>query len=154
MEIGLLTPQETPWLMDRSVATGWAQLVPQQQAQTTPAVVAAQVQGMLQHSLSQPGSAVLVARENGMPVGYLVVTVVPDELTRMPTGLFIDIWVEPAWRGKGISSQLTAAGESHLKRLGVKAVRRMIAAHNAPSLRHARADGCQLERYMLIKPLS
>lgn len=153
LEIGPITQQEWPWLWERSMATGWHQLPPEQQAAANPAQVAHQVQQMLGMALSAPGAGVLMARAAGDPVGYLVVTVAPDELTGLPTGLFLDIWVEPAWRGRGISSRLTAAGEEHCRRLGLRLVRRAVAAHNQASLRHALSDGCVVERYILIKAL-
>lgn len=153
MEIGPLTAPEWPWLLARSAATGWAQLTPLQQGAATPAGIAARAEQMLSQALAQPGGAAVVAREQGIPAGYLVAAGVPDELTGVPTGLFLDIWMEPQWRGKGVSSLLTAAGEAHCRALGLRLVRRIVAAHNAPSLRHAAADGCQVERLVLVKAL-
>lgn len=108
---------------------------------------------MLQQALSIPGSVVLVARVQGSPVGYIVITVAPDELTGAPAGLFLDVWVEPHGRGRRICSQLTAAAEAHCRSLGLTVARRVIAAHNMASLRHAEGDGCQVERVVLVKTL-
>ena len=148
-----MTAPEWPWVLARSRETGWAQMLPSQQAQTSPDVFAGLVHEMLSQAMGAPGGTILVAREGGVPAGYLAIGVVPDELTRAPTGLFIDIYVAPAWRGRGVSSMLTAAGEGHCRALGLGHVRRMVAAHNAQSLRHALADGCLVERLMLIKQL-
>lgn len=153
VEIGVLQPQEWPWLLAHSTETGWAQLTPVQRTETTPQAFTAIVQGMLTQALAAPGSTALVAREQGVPAGYLVVGVLPDELTNAPVGLFVDIYVEPVWRGKRVSSALTAAGEEHCRKLGLRQVRRMVAAHNPQSLRHALADGCQVERYAFVKLL-
>lgn len=153
MEIGPVAAQEWPWLLTRSVATGWEQLTPVQQAATTPAVFARRVEHMLRLALGLPGGAALVARERGEPVGYVVVTAAPDELTGMPCGLLADIWVEPGRRGRGIGHRLTAAGEAHCRALGLPMVRRVVAAHNRASLEHALADGCQVERLTLVKVL-
>lgn len=154
MEIGWMMPADWPWLLARATETGLAQVPPALRPATLPEVVAWQVQTMLHQTLSQPGTAVLVAREGQQPVGYLVVTVVPDDLTAQPVGFFYDIWVDPAKRGSGLSSQLTAAGEAHLKSLGLHLVRRAISAHNTASLRHAMADGCHIDRVSLLKVLS
>jgi len=81
------------------------------------------------------------------------VALVPDELTGVPTGLFYDIYVEPAHRGTGVSLRLTAAGEAHCRAHGVRVIRRYIAPANTPSLRHALRDGCRVERLALVKVL-
>lgn len=148
-----MAPHEWPWLLARSVATGWEQLIPAQQAATTPALFAARVERMLRLAMGLPGGAALVAREQGEPVGYTVVTVAPDELTGTPCGHFVDIWVDPGRRGRGIGHRLTAAGEAHCRALGLPLVRRVVAAHNPASLQHALADGCQVERLTLVKVL-
>jgi GNAT superfamily N-acetyltransferase len=135
------------------VETGWAQVSPLLRETASREATAALVQQMLHMALSSPGSAALVARDGGVPVGYIIVAAVPDELTGMAVGLFVDIYVEPQWRGRGVSSKLTAAGDEHCRSLGLKAVRRHIAAHNEASLGHARADGCEIERIALIKRL-
>lgn len=154
MEIGPLTALEWPWLLERATVTGWEQLSPAQQAHATPAQVAAHVQQMLRHALGQPGSLVLVARAQGAPVGYIAVAVMPDELTGLPAGLVLDLWVEPPWRGRGISYQLTAAGEAHCRALGLRSLRRAISVHNVRSLRQALRDGCQVERCLVTKYLT
>jgi GNAT superfamily N-acetyltransferase len=148
-----MTARDWPWLLARSGETGWAQLTPAQQAETNLEAFRGQVQTMLTQALSVPGSSAQVAREEGTPVGYLVVSVVPDELTQVPVGLFVDIYVEPAWRGKGVSSFLTAAGEGYLRAMGLRQVKRWVAAHNQASLKHALKDGCQVERFQLVKKL-
>lgn len=148
-----MTAPEWPWVLARSRETGWAQMLPAQQAQISPEAFAELVHEMLTQTVSAPGGSVLIAREDGLPLGYLVIGVVPDELSRAATGLFIDIYVEPAWRGRRVSSMLTAAGEAHCRALGLSQVRRVVAAHNTRSLRHAMADGCQVDRFMLIKQL-
>jgi ribosomal protein S18 acetylase RimI-like enzyme len=153
VELTPLTPQELPWILERSLATAWAHLPPVRQQNSSPQTVAAATHSMLIDSLRQPGSIGLVARDGPNRVGYILITVMPDELTRRPVGLFLDIWVDPAWRGSGLASALTAAGEQHCRSQGLPLVRRWIAAHNQNSLRHAIKDGCQLELHSLIKPL-
>lgn len=153
VEIGGITPQEWPWMLARTGATAWAQLSPVLQQSSAPERVASTAQQSLLGVLSQPPNGVLVARVNGRPVGYLVVTFLPDELTGLPTALFYDIFVEPAYRGQGVSSRLTAAGEAYCRSLGVRLLRRYISATNEASLRHAVADGCQPERIGFVKLL-
>jgi GNAT superfamily N-acetyltransferase len=151
MEIGKMTPPEWPWIVARSAATGWEHVLPALRPQVTPEMVAANVRQALWGLLSQPGNVALVARESGRPVGYLLVAFMPDEVAGVPTALFWDIWVEPEWRGKGVSSRLTAAGEEQCRAVGVHVIRRVVATHNAASLRHAEGDGSQPERIVFVK---
>jgi len=151
MEIGRLAPAEWPWLLARSAETAWRHVAPALRPATTPAQVAARVQGLLVHLLSQPGSIALVAREDGRPVGYMVVAILPDELTGLPIALFYDIYVEPEHRGKGVSRRLTAAGEAHCRALGIRVIRRTVASWNAPSLRLTMSEGNQPEQIGFIK---
>lgn len=148
-----MAPHEWSWVQARSLDTGWAQLSPPLRETASRDATAAQIQRMLRMVMAAPGATVLVAREGAVPVGYIIVAVVPDELTGGPVGLFVDIYVEPGWRGKGVSTRLTAAGEDHCRALGLKAVRRVISAHNEASFRHAKGDGCEVERLTLIKRL-
>jgi len=152
-DIGPMQPHEWTWLLSRSVTTGWAQLTPTQQAAASAVDVAHRVQLMLTRALTAPGATALVAREQGVPVGYIVVSVVPDELTGQASGLFVDIYVEPERRRTGLASQLTAAGEEHLRQLGIREARRWIATQNPASFRHAQKDGCEVEKVMLLKRL-
>lgn len=153
MEIGPLTAGEWPWFLSRSMTNGWEQMNPGLRDGASQQEVMANIREMVTQAVQQPGSSVLVARDAGQPVGYLVLTVIPDEWTHKPTGLFYDIWVEPPWRGRGIASQLTRAGEGYFRAMGLNLVRRFIAVHNAASLRHAQSDGSELERVCLIKRL-
>lgn len=153
MEIGALSQQEWPWFLNHSMETGWDSLHPSLRPGAPQSEVLANFRSMALEALQQPGSAVLVAREGSQPAGYLMLTVIPDEWTRRPTGLFYDIWVEPPWRGKGVSTLLTRAGENYFRSLGIRLVRRFVAMHNEQSLRHALKDGCVVERTCLIKQL-
>jgi GNAT superfamily N-acetyltransferase len=153
MQIGPLTQAEWPWFLERTMATGWEQMPPAQKETASRQEVANNVREMTAQALSFPGTTVLVAREGGTCAGYLVVTLMPDEWTHEPTGHFYDIWVEPSWRGKGVSTLLTSAGEEYLRSLGCKRVRRFIAVHNAASLRHAQSDGAEPERICFVKQL-
>lgn len=153
VDVGFLTPKEWPWLAARSAATAWAHVDPALRHGVTPQAVAARAERNLRALLAMPGSAALVARAGGAPVGYLVVALVPDELTGLPVGLFYDIFVEPAHRGSGISHRLTAAGEAYCRALGARLIRRHIDPGNAPSLRHALREGCRVDRLSLVKAL-
>lgn len=153
MEIGALSPQEWPWFLAHSMETGWESLHPSLRQGASRDEVLANFRAMATEALQQPGSAVLVAREGRQPAGYLMMTVIPDEWTRRPTGLFYDIFVEPVWRGRGVASLLTRTGENYFRSLGIPLVRRFIAAGNQESLRHALKDGCVVERHCLIKQL-
>lgn len=153
VEVGLLTVAEWPWLVSRSAATAWAHVDPALRDRVNPQAVAARVEQNLRALLTRPGSAALVARAGGAAAGYLVVALVPDELTGLPVGLFYDIFVEPAYRGTGVSHRLTAAGEAHCRAWGASLVRRYIDPGNEPSLRHALREGCRIDRLSLVKVL-
>lgn len=153
MEVGPLAEHEVTWLLERSTETGWAQLTPAQQQSVAREVVTANAQAMLTQALGTPGAAAFVLREGNEPLGYVVVVVVPDELTGQPTGLLLDVWVDPRYRGRGLAVQLSAAAEGHLRARGIKTARRLIAAHNEASLRHSFKDGCRIERVIVSKEL-
>ncbi|HLN65256.1 MAG TPA: GNAT family N-acetyltransferase [Symbiobacteriaceae bacterium] len=153
MEVGPLTANEWSWFLTRSMETGWEQRHPGLREESSRPQVMSNIREMVTQALQQPGATALVARERGQPAGYVVLTLMPDEWTHDPTGLFYDIWVEPEWRGKGVATLLTRSGENYFRSLGLKLTRRFIAAHNAASLKHARADGCEIERLCLIKRL-
>ncbi len=153
VEVGLLTPAEWPWLAARSAATAWAHVDPALRAWVSPRAVAARAEQNLRALLASRGGAALVARTGGAAVGYLVVALVPDELTGLPVGLFYDIFVEPAHRGTGVSHRLTAAGEAHCRAHGARLVRRYVDPANAASLRHALREGCRVDRLSLAKEL-
>jgi GNAT superfamily N-acetyltransferase len=153
MEIGTLTAQEWPWFLAHSAETGWEQMHPGLRPSASQSEVLANFRAMTTEALQQPGSAVLVAREAGRIAGYIMLTLMPDEWTGRPVGLYYDIWVDPAWRGKGVASLLTHSSEQYFRNMGIKLIRRFIAAHNQESLRHAQKDGCIVERLCLIKQL-
>ncbi len=153
VNIGLLAQQEVTWLLERSAETAWAQLTPPQQQVASREVVTTNAQAMVTQALATPGAAAFVAREGAEPLGYLLAVVVPDELTGWPTGLFLDVWVDPRYRGQALAARLSAAGEQHLRTLGINTVRRVVASHNEASLRHSYKDGCRVERLVLTKDI-
>lgn len=153
MEISPLTAQEWPWFLAHSTETGWEQMHPSLRPGASREQVVANFRAMATEAVQQPGSAVLVAREGGRIAGYIMLTLMPDEWTRHPVGLYYDIWVDPAWRGKGVANFLTRTAEQYFRQMGIRLVRRFISAHNQESLRHAQKDGAIVERHCLIKLL-
>jgi GNAT superfamily N-acetyltransferase len=153
IQIGPMTQAEWPWFITSSVANGWDQMPPANRQQANQQQVMRNLYEMTVQALGAPGSTVLVARVDGKPAGYLMATLMPDEWTHEPAGHFYDIWVDPQWRGKGVSTALTRAGEEYFRSLGCRLVRRFIGVHNAASLRHAESDGAEPERICFTKRL-
>lgn len=153
MEIGPLQAHELAWMLARSARTAWEQLTAAEQAGAAPAQVAQQAAAMVAGALGRPGGAALVAREGGQPAGYILVDVQPHEITGAPQGVYLDIWVEPAWRRRGVAGALCAAADQHCRSLGLRQTRRLVSAHNTASLELSLRQGNQIQRLVLGQQL-
>lgn len=152
-----LVREDLPWVLARAVATGWEQLPPPERLRIPPAAVAGPVRAMVLGALSRPGAGGLVAEAPTAPgdprIGYILYTVLAEELTGLPVGFFLDIWVDPAWRRQGVARHLCHGAEAVLRALGLREVKRSVAAHNHASLALSLQDGARVERLLLTKPL-
>lgn len=72
-----------------------------------------------------PGGSVLVADTGGRAVGFLITGIEARTGTYVPkdarlVGDLSDLWVEPAFRGRGIARALIATAEARLRAAGIR----------------------------------
>lgn len=74
---------------------------------------------------ARPGGSVLVAEIAGEVIGFLITGVEEELGTYVPedvrlVGDLSDLWVEPAFRGRGIARALIAEAEARLREAGIR----------------------------------
>ena len=85
---------------------------------------------------AEKSGAVLIAEEDGRFSGFVAGWVEESEnIAETPSsnrfGYVSDIWVAPAFRGRGLAARLLAAIEGHLRPAGVEYLRLNVLAANA-----------------------
>jgi GNAT superfamily N-acetyltransferase len=80
--------------------------------------------------LATDGGALIVARVDGEPVGCAGLKRLDDDVAEIKR-----VYVEPAFRGRGIGRPLIAAIEGEARRLGYRRVR-LDTGHEQPEARH------------------
>lgn len=96
----------------------------------------------------------LVAEYEGRPAGFvLMLTAMPDEVTRSPQGFIAYMAVEPSVRRYGIGNQLLAAAEAEARRRGLPYMGLMVTEDNAAARALYERSGYLTERRLLCKPL-
>lgn len=96
---------------------------------------------------------VLVARSNGVPVGFAMVTVDGGRYEQDERrGLLENIYVEPDARNRGIGSALLAAAEETLRSAGVDVIALEAMAANDAARRFYRSHGYEPHRVEFEKP--
>ena len=118
-----------------------------------PALVDASFEGLLEFVYSQP-HVLLIADSGERSVGFaLLLTAMPDEVTRMPQGFVAYMAVEPSSRGSGIAKQLLGAAEEEARRQGLPYMGLMVTEENAAARALYERSGYLTERRLLCKPL-
>lgn len=99
--------------------------------------VAEMYRSWLPQRVVDPKSVLLVAEAEGALVGFLVGAC--ETSIRIYTlrefGFIHDVWVEPAWRGRGIAGALVDGAMERFAAMGVKQVRLETAAENEAARR-------------------
>ena len=117
------------------------------------ALVEVSFEGLLEFVFSQD-HVLLMAERDGAPVGFaLLLTAIPDEVTRMPQGFIAYMAVEPSVRRYGIGNQLLAAAEEEARRRGLPYMGLMVTEDNAAARALYERAGYVTERRLLCKPL-
>ena len=95
-----------------------------------------------------------VAEHDGRRAGFLLMmTSMPDEVTRMPQGFIAYMAVEPSSRRRGIGDRLLAAAEEEARRRGLPYMGLMVTEDNAAARALYERSGFVTERRLLCKPL-
>jgi GNAT superfamily N-acetyltransferase len=94
--------------------------------------------------LDDPFTRALVAEVDGRVVGYILGAVLdlhPDLFEHVDSGFIADIFVDPAYRQRGIARQLVQALNHWFVEQGVKQVEWQVAATNAQGIQFWEAMG-------------
>lgn len=133
--------------------TGWHQLNPREREHLTPDSFLVPVTGMFHHALATPGGTMLVAEEDGRPIGYILYSLRPNGITGQMEGFFFDQYVDPAHRHRGVAQELNARAMEHCRQLGATGVTLLIAPHNEASRKAASRSGFNVERLVFGRAL-
>ena len=121
--------------------------------QYIPALLDASYDGLLDFVYAQ-AHVVFVAEREGERVGFaILLTGMPDEVTRMPQGFVAYMAVEPSARRCGIGSHLLQAAEEETRRQGLPYMGLMVTEENAAARALYERSGYLTERRLLCKPL-
>jgi ribosomal protein S18 acetylase RimI-like enzyme len=142
---------DLPWLQRAVMAAAVEDLPPgERRVEVLP--LAAQRSLEQLHLLLQHGIA-LIADRGGDPVGFTLLTSLPDAATGEPTGTLIGLWVQPADRRQGVGRLLTATAEALFAHRGIKKVKLWTGVHNQGVLRLGEHRGYHVEALIREKAL-
>jgi ribosomal protein S18 acetylase RimI-like enzyme len=116
-------------------------------------MVLASFDALLEFVYSQPHVTFIAEREAVRAGFALLLTAMPDEVTRMPQGFIAYMAVEPSARRYGIGNHLLAAAEQEARRLGLPYMGLMVTEDNAAARALYEHSGYVTERRLLCKPL-
>jgi GNAT superfamily N-acetyltransferase len=146
-------PADVPYLLHMAAETAW-QITPEKdRAYTRPEIVRRAAQANLAGCLSTPGGTVLVAEADGRPVGYLLITIQPNDRTGQLQGYLADIYVEPEYRRAKLGLQLHQMAEAYVHRLGIRTVTNWVHTGNEKGLKAAEHFGMRPWAVMMSKEL-
>ncbi|MDQ7030243.1 MAG: GNAT family N-acetyltransferase [Ardenticatenia bacterium] len=147
-------PEDVPTLLRRVAETAWHDLPAEAKAIYTREEVARHAQETAT-LLRRRGESRLVVAETpgGENVGHVWLGVVRDSYTGAKRGYIYDLYVEPAWRGRGVGRALLAEAERHSRELGCVELGLTVAATNVPARRLYEAAGFGVERLLMGKRL-
>ncbi len=139
------------WVLQAAGRSGWEQTVPGERPGAHWGIVAQKVESMVRGALGQPGGRLLVAEAAGTPVGYVLCFLQSNPLTGQTDGVMADLYVEPAWRRRGVGRRLAAAAEHHVRGQGALAMAVVASLYSHGALRLATALGYWPERVLLAR---
>lgn len=120
---------------------------------TTPGAVAWGAKMNLLGVLRSPGGTAIVAEEDGRPVGFLLIALQPHDKTGELQGYMADIYVEPAYQGRGLARQMHLAGEAYLRQIGIRTATNWVHAHNRQGQAASARHGFETWGVMMAKEL-
>ncbi|HWI63926.1 MAG TPA: GNAT family N-acetyltransferase [Symbiobacteriaceae bacterium] len=150
--------EELPAIVQCSVGTAVGQLVARDLPGATAQGLVGQIQGMYQNALLMPGATVLVADwpagiKGQGPAGYALLMPQPNGFTGEQEVVVLDIYTNPALRGRKVGRLLLEQALQYAKKLGAGGLVAQIALHNAASRALFRSGGFVEERVVVGKRL-
>lgn len=146
---------ELPLILQRGIATARAQLMERDLPAATSPALSQQVVAMFQGALQAPGGTILVvdgADASPGPIAYALVMPQPSNFTGARELIVLDIWVDPALRGRGVGRSLLEQVEQYARSLGCSGLIAQVARHNRASLQMFLGAGFEQERVVVGKP--
>lgn len=154
VDVRLFKPSDMPALLQGVAAHTWDILAPEERSGTSPDIVAEGAQANLMAVLQSPGGTAVVADDGGRIVGYLLIGVGPDGVTGEMFGYLADIYLDPAYRGRGIARRMHEIGEGYLVQLGVRKAKLWTHAHNPQGQASAQRNGYKPYGIAMLKELA
>lgn len=111
---------------------------------------------ILDHILADPNAVILLACENGQPVGLAEVWLRHHSGRLVAPGTYgtvESLYVEPAWRGRGIARALMAAAQSWAVERGAVEMRLEVWEFNHEAIGLYKALGYATETWMMSRPV-
>jgi ribosomal protein S18 acetylase RimI-like enzyme len=130
------TADDLDYFKEVEFQTTWENLPPEDQERFTPDQVRAALEETHEILLARPGNALFIAEtEDGANAGLLWFGENRNVVTGEKEGWIYNVWVEPRFRGRGISVVLMEHGERHARERGDRILGLMVAVHNTAARR-------------------
>lgn len=154
VEVRFWHPADYPYLQQMAIQMTLGITPPDDMQASSVMTIAGAAVGNLQNVLSAPGGTAVVATMQGVPVGFLLVGIQPDERTGESIGYLADIYVAPAARGRGLARQMNDLAEQYLRSLGIQKASAWVHAHNRDGRGTASSFGLKTRAVVLSKRLT
>lgn len=153
LQVRFWQPEDLPFLLTAAARMAWEILPAADKAAVHPELAAWSARADLLSTLLSPGGTAVVAADGGRPVGFLLVSAVPEQRMGRPAGYLADIYIAPDYRGRGLSRPLHQLGESYLRQLGLAEATHWTHAGNQAGLAAARRNGYEPWAVVMAKRL-
>jgi ribosomal protein S18 acetylase RimI-like enzyme len=130
------TTDDFEYFKEVEFQTTWENLPPEDRERFTPDEVRSALEETHEILLARPGNALFIAEtETGQRVGLLWFGGNRNVVTGENEGWIYNVWVEPEFRGRGISVTLMEHGERYAREQGYQILGLMVAVHNTAARR-------------------
>jgi ribosomal protein S18 acetylase RimI-like enzyme len=158
LSIRLYRQEELPIILQRGVQTAQVQLSARELPSGDPQAVAAQLYRMYQSALQTSGAAIAVVdrpMEMGRegPAAHALLMPQSNPFTGERELVVLDIWTDPALRGRQLGKALLQWAEGYGRSIGCGSLVAQVALQNAPSLRLFERSGFAQERVVVGRRL-
>ncbi|QJC54256.1 GNAT family N-acetyltransferase [Paenibacillus albicereus] len=110
----------------------------------------ARAEAFLTERLSRNESVVAAAMEEGTPVGFMQLYPSFSSLSLRPAWILNDLFVDPAWRGRGVARELLREAERLGAETGAAYIQLSTAHGNAAARRLYESEGYEEERHFAV----